>query len=86
MAVVTGKGVGDGVGNGFGEQSQVRGCGKKVSNRGLLLLKKKMGLGFVFFSDVVRIVPPLCKCWKPVFIGKKSYQVFQRGPSTSFFL
>ncbi|KAJ6958494.1 hypothetical protein NC653_040215 [Populus alba x Populus x berolinensis] len=41
-AVVTGKRVGDGAGNGFGEQSQVRGCGKKNSRLGL-------GGGCLFF-------------------------------------
>ena len=34
VAVVTEKVVGDGAGNGFGEQSQVRGCGKKNSKVG----------------------------------------------------
>ena len=29
--------------------------------------------------------PPYCKCWKPVFIGKKYCQVFKIGPLTFFF-
>ena len=62
------------------------GGGGLVWVNGSLPKKKGLGLGFVVFLMILKITPHLlCKCWKPVFIGKKCCQVFQLGPSTSFF-
>jgi hypothetical protein len=48
------------------------GCerGRKFSTGGAAVLEKKMGLGlgiFVFFSDVVKIAPPLFELWTSIY-------------------
>ena len=64
---------------------------KKMSRVGAAALRKmgedRFRVGFFcIFLIFQNYPPPLCKCWKPVFIGKKCCQVFQLGPSTSLFL
>ena len=39
----------------------------------------------LYFFLMLSKLPPHCKCWKPVFIGKKYCQVFKIGPLTFFF-
>ena len=60
-------------GEGFLFQGRERQLGEDERKRGGAPLKE-MGLGlgffFVFFSNVSKLPPPFCMCWKLLFIGK----------------